>query len=215
MKATRIAAFALTGVFALGSAYAFGGLGLADDEDEPFEIGSEIPEDIVLTDIRGNEHTFGDYRDKVLVLNFWSIQCPWSIGYDERFKEFAADYAEEDVVLLAIDSNHTEVDDDADDPLERIKKFVKKAEIDYPVLVDSGNVVADRFAAQTTPHVFVIDGEGILSYIGAPDDDPKGENEMDDRENYLRDAVDALLAGEEVEVTETRAKGCSIKRVRR
>ncbi len=182
-------------------------------ETRHLDLGDTVPGDIVLTDIDGVEHSFADYRDKVVVLDFWSINCPWSIKYEERFKKLHKDLADnEDVVFLAINANHTELDLDAEDPYGRIRAYAKKADVRFPILIDLDNRFADLLDAKTTPHVYVLDQKGVISYIGAPDDDRNGEKEESARKRYMRDAIHAVHHGEKVEVQRTKAFGCSIKR---
>lgn len=80
----------------------------------------------------------------------------------------------------------------------------------FPVYKDLNNVVADRFGAQATPETFVIDSAGVIRYHGSIDD---SRNEARVKFRGLRGALDAVLAGKQPEVPETRAFGCSIKRV--
>ena len=72
--------------------------------------------------------------------------------------------------------------------------------------VDPGNKVTDILGGQSTPHCFVIDQEGVLRYSGALDDDPKGEK-GEARTPYVRNAINAILAGEPVPVTTTKPYG--------
>ena len=186
----------------------------ADDDKKakPYDIGSEVDGAIALRDIDGKSHALKDYRGKPVVLNFWSIQCPYSVGYEQRLKALHAKYSERGVAFLMLDANHTEVDRDAKDPYARIRKYVEKAEVPYPILIDENNVVADRFAATSTPHFFVLDAKGVLRYAGNLDDDPRGTR-GDDATPNLANALDDLLAGKKVRVERTKEKGCSIKRV--
>lgn len=180
------------------------------EDKKVLDVGDTIPAETMLRDVDGKEHRFGDLRGKIVVLDFWSISCPVSVAYEERFKAFHADLQKmENVVLLAIDANATEVDLEAEDPYARIKAYRKKAEVRFPVLVDLDNVLADRLGAQTTPHVYVLDKEGVIRYQGSFDDEAKPEKVT---KQYARDAVDALRRGEKPPVERTKAFGCSIKR---
>jgi thiol-disulfide isomerase/thioredoxin len=179
-----------------------------------FEVGKPVDATITLTDVDGKEHKLGDYQGRIVVVDFWSIQCPVSRAYEERLNALHAKYGKEGIVFLAIDSNHTEIDKDADmkneDAYARIREYRDEAKVKMPILVDRGNVVADRFNAQTTPHAFVIDKEGMLRYAGAIDSDQSGRK--DDATPYLANALDALMAGKEIEMASTKPVGCSIKR---
>jgi thiol-disulfide isomerase/thioredoxin len=179
-----------------------------------FEVGKPVDATITLIDVDGKEHKLGDYQGRIVVVDFWSIQCPVSRAYEERLNALHAKYGKEGIVFLAIDSNHTEIDKDADmkneDAYGRIREYRDEAKVKMPILVDRGNVVADRFNAQTTPHAFVIDKQGMLRYAGAIDSDQSGRK--DDATPYLANALDALLAGKEIEMASTKPVGCSIKR---
>ena len=175
-------------------------------------VGSEVPGKIALADIKGTHHQLAQYRGKVVVLDFWSIDCPWSQGYEARLKRLHEKYSGKDVVFLAVDANTTEIDRSSDRPYGRIQKYVEEKSIPYPILIDDHNLVADMFGAKTTPHVFIVDQKGVLRYAGGIDDDPKGE--MGEKAtNHVVAALDALLAGKEVPVATTKPAGCSIKRV--
>ena len=197
----------------LGLALGFSApLGDEAKKQEPIEIGKPVDAAISLPDITGKEHLLEAYRDKLVLIDFWSINCPWSIAYEERLKALHAKYAKEGVVFLAIDSNKTEMNFDSDQPFANIHKYVEKNEIPYPVLVDRGNVIADRFAAKTTPHIYILDQKGVLRYAGSIDNDPKG-NKGEEAVAYAAQALDALMAGKEVPTPSTKPVGCSIKRV--
>lgn len=217
----RTALLALAGATAL----TFGLSAIQPGDGDTFAIGTTVPADLALPAIDGKTYTLGDYRarpeddfaGKVVVIDFWSIQCPWSIKYEEKLIALQKRYAGKDVVFLAIDSNHTEVDADAEDPYARIKAYAKKANVPYPILIDKDNVVADRFDAKTTPHVFVLDRKGVLQYAGGVDDDAKGKKKAQGEPvtEYVADALDAVLAGKKPERATTKPMGCTIKRVRR
>ena len=89
---------------------------------------------------------------------------------------------------------------------------MKKEKVPYTILIDKKNVVADRFDAQTTPHVFVIDDKGKLRYAGGVDDDETFKKDAKAVKSYVRDALDAVLAGKEPAQATTKPHGCSIKR---
>ena len=116
-------------------------------------------------------------------------------------------------MIIGIASNQGELGEEpAKDATDWSKHYVnlrkKAADVGYThkIYVDHGNVLSDLFQARSTPHCFVIDAKGVLRYTGALDDDP-GEEKGENATVYVRDAADALLAGKEVKVTETRAYG--------
>ena len=190
-------------------------------ETKPYAIGEKVDPKISLKDLDGKAWTLGDFQKtaeregKVVVIDFWSIDCPVSVAYETRMKKLAKACADQGVVFLAIDSNHTELDEGAEDPYARIRTYAKKAEVAFPILIDKGNVVADRFGGKTTPHIFVIDREGVLQYNGGVDDDSKMAKEKagEEVQRYADNAIAAVLAGKKPDPATTKPQGCSIKRV--
>ncbi len=181
---------------------------------EIFAVGKPVDLSIALADIDGKTHKLSDYKGKTVVLSFWSNNCPWSVKYEPKLVGLAKEFKDKNVVVLAIDSNEGDISAGKADGFAAIKEYNKKAAVSYPILLDVGNVVADRFKAETTPHVFVIDPKGILRYRGGVDDDPKGEK-GEQATFWARDAVAAVVEGKEVANADTKSTGCSIKRVKK
>ena len=167
------------------------------------EIGKEVP-DFTLKDLSGAPRSLSAYRGKIVMLYFWSATCPYVLRYEERLNEMVADYTNQNVVVLGIDSNENE-------NLEQIKKVSEKRQVSYPILIDPGNRVADEFGAITTPHVFIIDTDGKLAYEGAVDNQSWSE-ENPVTEQYARAALDSLVKGETVKLPATDTFGCTVKR---
>jgi len=195
------------------------------DKPKVYEVGSKIDSKLSLVDLNGKQHTLGAYKGKTVVLAFWSSQCPYMKLGSPRIQAVHTDYAKQDVVVLGICSNKGELglqpdwkDVNPEDkealPYPALRKHLKKGGYTYPILADHGNVVADLFRARTTPHCYVIDAKGILRYQGAVDDDPRGKKGADAR-SYLREALDAVIAGQAVTTPNTKPYGCSIKRAAR
>lgn len=136
---------------------------------------------------------------KIVVINFDSTQCPVAKAYRDRYTKLVEKYGDK-VTFVAINSNKTE-------PGDKISDEVSKW--NHPVLKDDGAKVADSFGAKVTPHIYVVDAAGKIAYIGAIDDSQKEDKVS---KKYLDDAIGALLAGKEVPVSSTDAKGCTIKR---
>ena len=187
------------------------------DDKKPvkYEVGSTIEETLALKDIDGKTHTMKDLRGKVVFIHFHSMHCPFMTPATPKIKQFQKDYAEKAVVVLAINANQAEIGEAPKEtsfaaPYEELKEYVKENEVRYPICVDHGNKLSERFQARTTPHCYVIDAKGVLRYAGALDDDPKGEKGADAK-NYVRLAVDSLLEGKDVETATTKPYGCSIK----
>jgi len=177
------------------------------------EVGSNVPAGVMLRDLDGEAHSFGQLRGKTVIVHFWSDRCPAERHANPIFKSMEERYADdEDVVMIGIASNKNELGDEPGDDADHSELYKnlrdKIAEVGYEhtILADHGNRVADMFQAQTTPHCFVIDPEGVVQYAGALDDDPRGRK-GDEATNYVADAVAAIAEGEKPETQSTRPYG--------
>lgn len=164
-------------------------------------IGQVAP-DFALKDVQGKTHALKDYRGKIVIVGFFSTQCPIVNAYHERIRALARDYSARGVALLGIYPNSNE-------PRTAIKARAAEQKFNFPVLKDEGSATADLYHAQSTPEMFVVDGTGRLRYHGRIDNSPELPRV---KRHDLRAALDELLAGQPVSVTETRAFGCQIKR---
>jgi peroxiredoxin len=161
-----------------------------------------VLEDFKLVDVDGKEQSFKSLRgEKGTVIVFLSTKCPVVRGYNERINQIFNQYKSKGVAFIGINSNSTESP-------EQIRSHAKET-YSFPVLIDKGNVLADELNASVTPEVFLFDSTGKLIYKGAVDNDRSGTNVT---ENYLRDALDALLADKPIAKSLTKAFGCTIKR---
>lgn len=171
-----------------------------------FELGDPVPA-FTLTDTAGGAHSVpADPAPAATVLTVTCNHCPYVIAWNPRLRAVAEEYAARDVRFLAINANDA-ARYPADSP-EAMARFVDDQSWPIPYLYDETQEVADALAAQVTPHVFVLDGEQRLRYRGAPDADHQDPS-LDAR--WLRDALDAVLAGDEPAEADTRPRGCSVK----
>ncbi|MGB7209269.1 MAG: thioredoxin family protein [Pyrinomonadaceae bacterium] len=167
-----------------------------------FAVGTTL-ENFSLPDTDGKMNSFNDLKGKNgAVIVFLSAQCPVVKAYNERISQIAADYAAKGITFIGINSNSTE-------SLDWVKSHAAE-NYKFPMLVDKGNVFADKLGATVTPEVYYIDAKNVLRYHGAIDNDRSGKAITD---NYLRAAFDASLSGKAIEKTRANAFGCSIKRV--
>ncbi len=182
-------------------------LGSGENASKTFELGKKVPGKVELVDIDGNTTTFKDLRGKVVVVAFWSDSCPYMKPAEPKFAKLHEDFAgkSDKVALIGIAANQRELTDKADG-YARIRKHKEKEGIAYPLYVDHGNKITDRFGAKTTPHCFVIAADGTLAYSGALDDDPRGQK-GESTTHYVRDAVKSLLASKAVETKSTKPYG--------
>ena len=171
-------------------------------ENEGLAVGATV-ESFRLVDTNGVEKSLDDLKGKNgAIIVFVSAQCPIVKQYNERISKFAADFAAKGVNVIGINSNHTEGP-------EWVKSHAAE-NYKFPVLIDKGNILADKLGANVTPETFYINEKNVVVYHGAIDNSRNGENIT---ENYLRDAVEANSSGQPIAKNRAKAIGCSIKRV--
>jgi thiol-disulfide isomerase/thioredoxin len=187
----------------------------AADAAKVYKLGATVDETLALPDLDGKMLSFQSLRGKVVLIHFWSMTCPYEEVADPKVVELEKRWKDQkDVVILAINSNSTEIGTTPPaDGYAKIKEHAKKKGFTHRILVDHGNKVADLFQAKSTPHCFVLDKQGRVVYAGGLDDDPKGDK-GEATQQFARDAVEAVLAGKEVSIKESKPYGCSIKRVK-
>ena len=157
--------------------------------------------DFELRDIHGNLHRLNAYRGKIVIINFWSAECPHSERTDHSTMACIVQWGA-DVEMLSIAANRSESAQEVEE--------VSITRRLPTVLIDAEQVVADLYEAQTTPHAFVVDREGILRYRGAVDD--VAFRKRNATRFHLEEAVEALLDGRLPELSETQPYGCTIVR---
>ena len=164
------------------------------------ELNEPAPE-FTLPDLDGRIHMLSDYRGRIVIVNFWSAECPHSERFDADITACLTGW-DPDVILLSVASN-------ANEPEGMLAAAARQRGIPV-VLRDAGQTVAGRYGAQTTPHAFLIDRQGILRYQGAVDD--VSFRQRVPTRFYLQEAVEALLSGRLPEITEVQPFGCTIVR---
>jgi peroxiredoxin len=159
--------------------------------------------DFTLPDTDGREHSLPEGQPAVVV--FTCNHCPYALAWHDRILEAARHYG--DVRFFLINPNDAERY--PGDSFEAMRERVERdGGWPLPYLHDESQEVARDYGARTTPHVFVLDAEGTVRYAGAPDADHR-----DPAQNaaWLREALDAVLAGEGPARPETEPVGCSVK----
>ena len=166
------------------------------------KVGEKAPE-FKLTDSAGKSHSLSANKGKWVVLEWYNPGCPFVVRhYDKKtMTTLASDFGPQGVQWLAVDSSHFVTPSSG-------KEFEDKHQIKHPVLLDADGKVGRLYGAVTTPHMYVIDPDGVLRYVGAIDDDPWGEKT---KTNYVREALSAGLAGKSIQISETKPYGCSVK----
>ncbi|MBX3420690.1 MAG: thioredoxin family protein [Pirellulaceae bacterium] len=166
---------------------------------EEIAIGSKAP-DFKALGVDGKEYSLdGTKGAKAVVLAFTCNRCPVAVAYEDRFIEFQKKHGGKDVRFIAINVNSSE-------DLKAMKERAEEKGLNYPYAYDESGDSARHYGARVTPHIFVIDKDGMVAYRGSFDDDQR-----DPQTPYVENAVKALVAGEKPEVSSTKAFGCGIK----
>jgi peroxiredoxin len=168
-------------------------------------IGSRMPS-LKLVTLTGETTDLAANMNKngILVI-FVSVQCPVSNAYNERMEALAQQWKARGFAVVGVNANRTETP-------EAIAAHAREHGLTFPILKDNDNRLADALGASFTPETYLFDPSGTLRYHGRIDDskDPSGISKRD-----LTDALESLATGKTVAVTETKAFGCTIKRVPR
>ncbi len=170
---------------------------------QEFKLGSKV-DDFALRDTSGGQVQFASLRGPVTVVVFISTKCPVSNSYNDRMNAIYKDYSQRGVKFVFVNANRGE-------SLQEVERHARD-HFSFPVYKDVDNVVADRFGATVTPEAFVIDATGTIRYHGSIDDSQVVQRVQ---ENRLRNALDAVLEDKPVAAAETKAFGCSIKRIKK
>lgn len=192
------AAIVVVAIFAITACTSYN----ENSPNPPLAVGTKV-ENFRLADTSGAERSLDDLKGKNgAILVFVSAQCPTVKQYNERISQFAADFAGRGINVVGINSNVSESP-------EWVRSHAAE-NYKFPVLIDKGNVLADKLGASLTPEIFYLNDKNVLVYQGAIDNSSSGEEIT---ENYLRNAVEQSSSGKPVERKTARAVGCSIKRV--
>ena len=158
--------------------------------------------DVTLQNVMTDQSvTLKEYSDsKGVVIVFMSVKCPYAKYYESRLQKLVEDYRDKGISFLMINSNNSE-------SKEMMKCQVKKLNTKY--LVDDSKQLANLLGAKKSPEVFLLKSDGIKYYSGAIDDNPQVATDV--KVNYLKDAIDAMLAGKSNPQDSGRPVGCMIK----
>ncbi len=183
------------------------------------EVGKAAPA-FSLKNTDGKKVSLADFKGKTVVLEWFCPTCPYSGGERGGDRSIHASgrvgalmtamkKADPDAVYLLIDSSTMKMRTTAEKLAEQDAAIKKKLGITAPILIDADTSVAKAYGAKATPHVFVIDGEGVLRYQGAFDDQRRGGKGLGT--NYVLTSVTAIKKGEKVEPTYVKQYGCGVK----
>jgi len=175
-----------------------------------YEVG-DIATDFKLKNIDGNMVSLADYTDaKGFIVIFTCNTCPYAVQYEDRIIALDKKYASKGYPVIAIQPNDPDVQ--PGDSMEAMKARAASKGFTFPYLMDEGQKIYPQYGATKTPHVYILEKTSkgnVVKYIGAIDDNYKDASAVNVK--YAENAVDALLEGQKVPETSTRAIGCTIK----
>lgn len=177
---------------------------------EGYKIG-DIARDFSLKNVDGKNVALADFKNaKGYIVVFTCNHCPFSKAYESRIIGLDKKYASLGYPVIAINPN--DVKTVPEDSYDNMVALAKEKNYTFPYLYDESQQIASTYGAARTPHVFVIqkvNGNNVVKYIGAIDNNADDANKVTAK--FVENAVDALLAGKEIPLTETKAIGCTIK----
>lgn len=163
--------------------------------------------DFKLKSVDGKNYSMSDYKDaKGFIVVFTCNTCPFAVKYEDRINALAKKYKPKGYYLLAVNSNDPEVQ--PDDTFDKMQKKAKDEAFAFPYLVDNDKIY-QQYGATKTPHIFLLDKNRVVKYIGAIDDNSDDASAV--KEKYLENAIAALDSGKDPSPATTKAIGCTIK----
>jgi peroxiredoxin len=174
------------------------------------EIGKPAP-DFTGTDITGKTIKLADYKGKIVVIESYNSDCPFCHNHYQTgaAQELQKSLTDKGVIWLMVDSVNSK------NPSHRTATEAQKEWADKKIAAtawidDTSGTIGHLYDMKTTPHMFVIAADGTLVYNGAMDNNPKPFGDPRTAKNYVRDAVDELLAGKPVTISQTKPYGCAV-----
>ncbi|NUY82165.1 thioredoxin family protein [Flavobacterium sp. MAH-1] len=175
-----------------------------------YKVG-DIATDFKLKNVDGKNVSLSDYKSaKGFIVIFTCNHCPFAKAYEDRIIALDKKYSKQGYPVIAINPNNPEKQ--KEDSFDLMKKRATEKGFTFPYLFDEGQKIYPQYGATKTPHVYILQKTAKgneVKYIGAIDDNYEEPTAV--KEKYVENAVDALLKGQSVKVTETKAIGCSIK----
>jgi peroxiredoxin len=201
---------ALTAILALSVFANSGDVVLAAEKSEADSLVGRKVQNFSVQDYRGKSHSLSDYASsKVIVLAFLGTECPLAKLYAPRLASLNSELKSRGVTFLGVNSNRQ-------DSLTEVASHARRHGIEFPVLKDVGNRIADAIGVTRTPEIVVLDEERTVRYHGRIDDQYGVGYIRDEVEKpFLKNAVEDLLAGRKVKRATTEVVGCFIGRIRK
>ncbi len=184
----------------------FGAFFQIANAQEGYKVG-DTAEDFSLIGTDDKMHSLSDFKEaKGFIVIFTCNHCPYSVAYEDRIIALQAKYQSQGYEVIAINPNNPEAYES--DNFENMKIRAREKGFTFPYLADPEKTIFPKYGATKTPHVFLLDADKKVQYIGSIDN---ATSEKKVTIKYLEDAIEALKKGETPPVTFTKAIGCSIK----
>jgi len=176
-------------------------------DSDGYQVG-DVAKDFKLKNLDGKMVSMADYKDaKGFIVIFTCNTCPYAVQYEDRIIELNTKYAPKGYPVIAIQPNNPAAK--PGDSFEAMQQRAKDKGFDFPYLLDEGQKVYPVWGAQRTPHVYLLNKEKVIKYIGAIDNNYRDASAV--TEKYVEEAIAAIEKGEEPKVTFTKAIGCTIR----
>ena len=174
------------------------------------EVGKTAP-DFTGTDINGKTVKLSDFKGKIVVLESYNSDCPFCENHYKTgaMQELQKDSAAKGVVWLIVDSVNTK-NFSYRTPEQAGKELADRKITATAWIDDNSGAIGHLYGMETTPHMFVIAADGTLAYGGAIDNRPQPFGDPRTARNYVREAVNQLLVGKPVEISQTKPYGCAV-----
>jgi len=177
------------------------------------KIGAAAPQELMFKTAAGKETNLAAFKGKIIVLEWLNPECPFVKKHYSvsNMQALQKEYTDKGVIWLTVNSSASGKQGSLDEA--SAMAFVKSSSSSQTaVVLDSSGALGKAFGAKTTPHMFVADGAGKLAYQGAIDDNDSARSAtIVGAKNYVKLALDEMLAGKPVTIAQTEAYGCSVK----
>lgn len=172
-----------------------------------YKVG-DVATDFSLKNIDGKMVSLADMKDaKGFVIIFTCNHCPYSVMYEDRIIALDKKYKKMGYPVVAINPNDPAIYEG--DSFDKMIVRAQEKGFTFPYLFDDGQKVFPKYGATKTPHVYLLDKNRVVKYIGSIDDNARDAGKVE--ETFLEDAIMALDAGKEINPSTTKAIGCSIR----
>ncbi len=166
-------------------------------------LGSPGPAWENLSGTDDKQHSLKDLSEaKAVAVVFTCNDCPVAVNYEDRLVKLSDDYKDKNVAVVAINVKTSD-----NELLPAMKERAEAKKFNFAYVSDPSQAIGKAYGATVTPHVFLLDANRNVAYVGAIDDN---QDESKVTKHSLRDALDAVLAGEQPAVAKTQQFGCGI-----